>query len=118
MANPVKLSRSIQFPDGTPVQVVHGTGTRVNATAAASTTAEAAIPAGGSALIVRCTDSIWLRFGTTGMGAAAADLNSILQLGGEAIVQPPDLTTHFRVLRVGSADVAVQLETVREMATS
>lgn len=118
MANPIKLSRSVQFPDGTPVQIVHGTGTRINATAASSSTAEAAIPAGGLLMYVRSTDFFWLRFGTTGMGAAAADLNSILVPGGEGIVQAPDATTHFRVLRTGSADVAVQLETVKEMATS
>lgn len=118
MANPIKLSRQISFPDGSPVQTVMGTGTRINATAAAASTAEAAIPAGGLVMFVRCTDFIWLRFGTTGMGAAAADLNSILVPGGEGIIQAPDSTTHFRVLRTGSADVAVQLETVTQMATS
>lgn len=118
MANPIKLSRGVEFPGGTPVQIVHGTATRVNNTAAAASAAEAALPAGSLVLIVRCTDFIWLRFGTTGMGAAAADANSILVPGGEGVIQAPDTATHFRTLRVGSADVAVQLESVKEMATS
>jgi len=118
MPNPVKLSRQISFPDGSPVPVVMGTGTRVNATAASSSTSEAAIPAGGLVMFVRSTDFFWLRFGTTGMGAAAADANSILVPGGEGIVHAPDGTTHFRVLRTGSADVGVQLETVTQMASS
>jgi hypothetical protein len=104
------LTRAIKFPTGETAQVIAASGTRVNATAGETSTAEAAVPAGSRVLIIRATDAIWIRFGATGMSAAAADANSILFLGGEAIYQLKDGETHFRVLRVGSADVAVQLE--------
>ena len=110
--NPREVDKALRFKDGQAIQVLQGSGTRVNATAAVASTAEAAIPAGGTVLLCRATDAIWIRFGTTGMGAAAADANSILFVGGEAPIPLPDGTTHFRVLRVGSADVAVQLESV------
>lgn len=120
MPNPLRLSRKVAYNDGDAVPIVVGNGTRVNATAAVASTAEAALPTGatGSVVIVRATDAIWIRFGTTGMGAAAADANSILFLGGEAPILTPDSATHFRVLRVGSADVAVQLEAVAAIASS
>lgn len=104
------LDKTLQFPGGTPAQFLHGTGTRVNATAGAASSAEAAIPAGGGALIIRATESIWIRFGATGMAAAAADANSILFVGGEAPYVPRVGEAFFRVLRVGTADVPVQLE--------
>ena len=54
----------------------------------------------------------------TGMGAAAVDANSILFPAGEAPLPVPSTATHFRCIRVGSADVAVQLETVQMMSES
>lgn len=120
MPNPLRLSRKVSYNDGDAVPIVIGTGTRVNATAGVASTSEAALPSGaaGSVVIVRATDAIWIRFGATGVGAAAADANSILFLGGEAPILTPDNATHFRVLRVGSSDVAVQLESVAAMASS
>lgn len=112
MANPKKLAMGLRFMGGDSVQMLQGTGTRVNATAASSSTAEAVVPAGGEVLIIRATDVVAIRFGATGVGAAAVDANSILFLGGEAPYVLKDGETHFRVIRVGSADVAVQLESV------
>lgn len=115
MADPTSPQRAANFaafPGGIPVQILPGTGTRVNATASGSSTSEAAVPAGGNILLIRATDSIWIRFGATGMGAAAADANSILFISGEAPYVLKNTEAFFRVLRVGSADVAVQLESV------
>lgn len=109
--SPQRPASLVQFPGGDAAQFFVPTGTRVNATAAAASTAEAAVPAGGNILLIRATDAIAIRFGTTGMGAAAIDADSILFIGGEA---PFVLSgqTHFRVIRVGAADVPVQLESV------
>lgn len=115
MSDPVSPQRTAQyaaFPGGVPIQIVQGTGTRVNTTATSSSTSEAAVPAGGNILLIRATDSIWIRFGATGMGAAAADANSILFISGEAPYVLKTGEAFFRVLRVGSADVGVQLESV------
>jgi len=117
MANPDRLSRSVQFPNKESVQTVFGSGSRVNATAASTSTSEAALPTGSKVVEVRATDAIWLRFGNTGMGAAAADANSILFIAGEKVMPVPLHTdgspfTYFRVLRVGDTDVPVQIERI------
>lgn len=112
-----KLTRAVRFPDGSNVPIVYGTGTRVNNTAAATSAAEAALPAGAAVIEVRATDAIWLRFGNTGMAAASAANTSILFVGGEKVMPVPldgsgNPYDYFRTLRVGSADVAVQIESI------
>ena len=104
--------------NGQTFQIMPLSGVRINATAAVASTTEAALPTGTERLVmVRATDAIAIRFGATGMGAAAVDLNSILFPAGEAPVPVPSTATHFRVIRVGSVDVAVQLEAI-PMASS
>lgn len=115
-----KVNGGFRFGAGDSVQMLPLSGVRVNATANAAGTAEAALPAGcaGNVVVVRATDAIAIRFGATGMGAAAIDADSILFPAGEAPVPVPSTATHFRCIRVGSADVAVQLETVQMMSES
>lgn len=112
LVSPQRTSQYAAFPGGVPIQIVQGTGTRVNATAGAASTSAVAIPAGGNILLIRATDSIAIRFGASGVGAAAVDADSILFISGEAPYVLKAGETHFRVIRVGSADVAVQLESV------
>lgn len=103
-------------PSGYPVGVTIPTGTRVVATATAASTVEAAMPANAYYIEIRAVESIWIRFGDTGMGAAAADANSILFTPGEkAMPVPLNPTTQipyafFRCMRVGANDVPVQIE--------
>lgn len=98
--------------NGAHIQLVRGNGVRVNLTAAAASS-NSAIPAGASGfVIVRATDYIWLNFGTSGAVTASAASTSILFAPGEAPVAVPAGTTHVAVLRVGSADAAVQVESV------
>lgn len=110
--NPPTVSNSARLPNGEVAQFLQGSGTRVNATAGAASTAEAAVPTGGKILLISATDSIAIRFGAAGMSAAAVDADSILFIAGSApyVLKPNE--THFRVIRVGAADVAVQLESV------
>ena len=110
--SPQRLSNAVAFFGGDKAQFLQGTGTRVNATATAASTSAAAIPSGGSVLLIRATEAVAIRFGASGVGAAAVDANSILFCPGEApyVVTPGE--THFRVIRVGTADVPVQLESV------
>ena len=117
MPNPERISREVLFPSKRPLQVVYGSGTRVNATAGAASTSEAALPSSSRVIEVRATDAVWIRFGNTGMGAAAADENSILFPAGEKVMPVPldangNPYDYFRVLRVGSTDVPVQIERV------
>lgn len=112
-----KLTKVIHYPNGSPVPVVYGSGTRVNNTAAAASAAEAALPTGAAVIEVRATDAIWLRFGNTGMAAASAASTSILFVGGEKVMPVPldgsgNPYDYFRTLRVGSTDVAVQIESI------
>lgn len=112
-----KLTKVIHYPNGAPVPVVYGSGTRVNNTAAAASAAEAALPTGAAVIEVRATDAIWLRFGNTGMAAASAASTSILFVGGEKVMPVPldgngNPYDYFRTLRVGAADVAVQIESI------
>lgn len=121
MANPVKLSRSLQANNGDAIPVVWGSGSRVNATATAASTAEAALPTGATLIELRATDAVAIRFGNTGMGAAAVDANSILFPAGEKVLPVPLDSSgipfdYFRVIRVGAEDVPVQIELVHIQA--
>jgi hypothetical protein len=111
-----KIGGGYKFPTGEAVQMLPLSGLRVNATAAVASTAEAAVPAGGALLMVRATGPIAIRFGNTGVGAAAVDANSILFPAGEAPVRIPLVSdvpaTHFRVIRASGSDAFVQLESV------
>lgn len=94
---------------GAPIQAILGIGVRTNLTAGSSSS-NAQLPAGVEGIvIVRCADYVWLNFGTSGV-AAAADNSSILCAPGEGVYRVPSSATHAAVLRVGSADVPVQLE--------
>lgn len=115
-----KIGGGYKFPGGDTVQMLPLSGLRVNATAASTSTAEAAVPAGAALLMVRATGPMAIRFGNTGMGAAAVDANSILFPAGEAPVRIPLISdvpaTHFRVIRASSSDAFVQLESVNLLA--
>lgn len=114
---PERLARGVLNMNGDALAVVYPSGTRVNATAAVASTAEAAMPASARVIELRCTLDIWIRFGNTGVGAAAADANSILVPAGEKVMPVPvDASNNpydfFRVIRAGSADSAVQIERI------
>lgn len=106
---------SFQLPKddgGEPIQVAVGTGARANLTAG-STSSNAALPTGAkNYVIVRATDAVWLNFGTSGVTASAA-ASSQLFVAGETVVPVSSSATHAAVLRVGSADVPVQIETIK-----
>ncbi len=112
LTQPQRLATPVDFNGGDHLQLTNGTGTRVNATAGSSSTAAAAIPTGGNVLMIRAIASIWIRFGASSVGAAAADLNSILFVAGESPYLLKQGETHFRVLRAGADDVLLQLESV------
>lgn len=100
---------------GAVLPVVKGSGVRVNLTAA-STSSNAAIPAGALAdgvVIVRAVGgAVWLNFGTSAAVTASAAITSALFVEGEGLAAVPAGTTHVAVLRVGSSDVVVQLESI------
>ena len=68
--------------------------------------------------MVRATAAIAIRFGTSGVGAAALGVDSILFPAGEAPLQLPADATHFRVIRATADDAAVQLEGVKMLANA
>lgn len=106
--------KSILYQDANsnPIQLLPGSGVRVNLTAAVASS-NAVLPAGstGSVILIRATDYIWLNFGTGAVTASAAN-TSILCPPGEGGYYVPSTATHVAVLRVGSADVVVQVESV------
>lgn len=112
LTNPQRVANFAAYPGGYPVSTLIGTRTRVNATAGSTTTEATAVPTGGNVLILRATAAIWIRFGGASVGAAAAGADSILFVAGEAPYVLNAGETHFRVLRAGSADVPVQIESV------
>lgn len=97
--------------NGVPLPAVTYTGTRANLTAGAASS-NTTIPTGsaGKYVAVRCSAPFWLNFGTSGAVTASAASTSILWSGVEFVIKVPTGSTHFAGLRVGSADVAVQLE--------
>lgn len=105
---PTELPRDL---NSAPIQALVGSGNRTNLTAGVASS-NAALPTGTNGLvIVRCTDYIWLNFGTSGVTASAA-ATSILCPPGEGVYPVAATATHFAGLRVGSADVAVQVESL------
>lgn len=112
-----KVGGGYKFPNGEAVQMLSVSGSRVNATAATASTAEAALPTGARLILLRATGPVAIRFGQTGMGAAAVDANSILFPAGEAPLQIPLHTNgephgFFRVIRASGSDAFVQIELV------
>ena len=94
-----------------PIQALVGSGSRTNLTAGLASS-NAALPTGSDGLvIVRCTDYIWLNFGTSGVTASAAN-TSILCPPGEGVYPVASANTHAAVQRVGAADVIVQVESL------
>lgn len=109
------VGSDIEFPGGTSVQALVGSGERVNATAEATGSAPAELPGDPDATvyIVRAEASIWLALGESDMDPADATADSILFVGGEGVVAKPAGATHFSVARVGGDDVVVQIEQAR-----
>ncbi len=123
MAHRYKLGRMFVYPNGEAAQVPFLTGTRVNASVSSTSTSATALPSGARIVEVRSTEAVWIRFGTSGVGAAAADANSILFPAGVSIMAVPfsdtsdTFSTHFRALRVGSNDAIVQIESLEIAGT-
>lgn len=113
----IRLAAAAAFKTETSAPIVRYTGVRVNATAG-QTSSGGELPPGAVVIELRITDSVYLRFGDSNVGAAAADTNSILVPAGEKIMVVPSATgstvpyKYFRCIRVGSADVALQIEQV------
>jgi hypothetical protein len=112
-----KVNGGWLFGNGQAVQMLPLSGVRVNATAAVASTAEATLPTGARLVMVRATGPMAIRFGDTGVGAAAVDANSMLFPSGEAPVAVPlnatgTPVTHFRVIRASGSDAFVQIEGV------
>ena len=113
----VATKQQVHDGGGNPLPVYSLTGVRVNATATASSTTQAALPSGARIVEIRATDAFFIRFGVTGMSAAAEDANSLLWTPGSGPVWVPKhtdgtLCTHFRCIRLSSAstNVPVQIE--------
>lgn len=118
-----KVNGGFTFGNGQAVQMLPLSGVRVNATAATASTAEAALPTGARLVMVRATGPMAIRFGNTGMSAAAVDANAILFPSGEAPIAVPLHTdgtpyTHFRVIRASGSDAFVQIEGVQMLASA
>jgi hypothetical protein len=116
MATPkIKAGYAVASPVPHPLQIPVYTGSRTNhAGAAASSTAEP-IPSGARIIEVRATQPVWLRFGTSSVGAAAADANSMYFAAGVAVFAVPFssaeiFSTHVRIIRAGGTDAVVQIE--------
>jgi hypothetical protein len=107
----LKLNTVVKAANGDALPILQPTGTRLNQTAAVASTAATALPAHGGVLRITATDYVWVRFGASGVGAAAADANSMLFAPGtEYMLVIPTDATHVRVLRFGSADAVITFE--------
>lgn len=117
MARPIVMdsTSAVRNGIGQSLPIYEGTGTRVNLTATSSASVATGVPGGAKVVEVRATDAIWIKFGDNTV-AAAANAASILWTAGSApLVVPTDGTdeyTYFSVMRVGSSDVAVQVEKI------
>jgi hypothetical protein len=113
----VKAGYAVESPVKHPLQIPVYTGSRTNHSGGAASSAAEAIPSGARIIEVRATQSVWLRFGTSGVGAAAADANSMYFAAGVAVFVVPFssgevFSTHVRMIRAGADDAVVQIEEI------
>ena len=117
----VATNKVVSDGAGTPLPIYAHQGVRVNGTATVASTAEAALPLradGGASTVIeiRSADYFWIRFGLTGLAAAAADANAILWTPGSGPIFVPvvnnQTATHFRAIRFGASDVTFQIESI------
>lgn len=102
---------------GEQLPIYEGTGTRVNITATATATAAAALPGTGTKLVeIRATDAVWVKFGTDSVAADTTSASILWTPGSAPVVVPLDGSgdpyTHISCMRVGAADVPVQVEQI------
>jgi hypothetical protein len=114
MARTVIATELPKDQNSVPIQVLVGSENRVNLTATVASTAATALPTGTVGMvIVRNVDWVSLNFGTGGV-VAANTATSILVPPGEGAYPVPSTATHFALIRVGSADVLCQLESLKQ----
>ena len=111
------IERGFRFRNGDAAQLVPLSGSRLTLTAAVASTAEAALPANSVLITVRATEAAWIRFGNTGMGAAAAgDASILFPAGVEVMPVPVDSEgvpyDFVRVIRAAADDALMQIEKV------
>lgn len=111
------LKRALKFSDADYAPLLTPSAVRVNATAGAASTAEAALPTGSKGLRISATEPCYIRFGNAGMDAAAANATSMLFLAGtEYMGTPVDVNgvpyDYFRAIRAGGSDSTVQFEAI------
>ena len=117
MANRSYLNDSFHY-EGSPgvAPLLTPSGSRLNVTTSGGTsTSEAALPTGSEGVRISATEACWIRFGNTGLGAAAADSASMYFAAGvELMGIPRDADgvcyTHVRVIKAGSNETVVQFE--------
>lgn len=108
------LQRALQWDQNHVAPIITPSGTRINVTAGAASSAEAALPA-GKALRIASDQPCWIRFGNTGVGAAsAANTSMYFPAGVEIIGVPIDangaMYDYVRAIRAGGTDAALQIE--------
>lgn len=112
----VKIGSEVRYPSGSPAPTVFLSTDRATIAAADTSSSETALPSGARFIVLRASVCAWIRWGATGLGAAAADDDSQLFPPGEAFIPVPFvdgvLATHFRVLREGDTSGYVQVEAV------
>lgn len=120
-SGPSTVGRMIRYPNQDAVPTVHISGSRTTVQATSTSTTESALPTGSVVVAIRAIEPIWIRFGLTGIGAAAADDNSVLFPAGESVIPVPYssdgvLATHVRVLRAAAEDTPVQFERINTVS--
>ena len=109
MATPTVVNTTLPIDsNGRAIPVPRTSQSRVNLTAGSSSS-NAALPSGYKLVFVRCTDHVWINWGTGAVTASAAS-TSQLHPAGESVQVVPTGATYIAVLRVGSTDVPVQVE--------
>src|SRR5574343_201009 len=109
MATPTVVNTTLPLDrNGRDIPIPRTSQVRTNLTAGVASS-NAALPTGYQMVYIRCTDHIWINWGTSGVTASAAN-TSQLHPAGESIQVVPTGATHIAVLRVGSTDVPVQVE--------
>lgn len=109
MATPTVVNTTLPIDrNGKAIPVPRTSQSRTNLTAGVASS-NAALPTGYQMVFVRCTDHIWINWGTGAVTASAAS-TSQLHPAGESVQVVPTGATHIAVLRVGASDVPVQVE--------
>ena len=92
--------------DAQPIPVLRSADS-INGTASGVADNDNALPSGTQIVMVSATESVWIKFGGSGVTVSAAEAGAILIPGGGVTLSLNSTETHVAFIRAGLNDATV-----------